>query len=99
VHALVTAQDISRIVFTDTGWHAVVTLPPGRNTSAAAVIAKQTQLEANLDLPGKLRLGVGEQANQFIVRMQTNDPLAETIAWPGPAITSVEHALPIGPIS
>ncbi|MEU2909171.1 FtsK/SpoIIIE domain-containing protein [Streptomyces massasporeus] len=92
----VPAQDVSRIVFTDTGWHAAVTLPPGKNTSAETVIAKQTQLEANLDLPGKLRLAVGAQANQLIVRMQTNDPLAETIAWPGPAITSVEHALPIG---
>lgn len=92
----VPAQDVSRIVFTDTGWHAAVTLPPGRNTSAEAVIAKQTQLQANLDLPGKLRLGVGAQANQLIVRMQTHDPLADEIAWPGPAITSVEQSLPIG---
>ncbi|MFG2864667.1 FtsK/SpoIIIE domain-containing protein [Streptomyces sioyaensis] len=92
----VPAQDVSRIMFTDTGWHAAVTLPPGRNTSAEAVIAKQTQLEANLDLPGKLRLAVGAQANQLIVRMQTHDPLADTVAWPGPAITSVEQSLPIG---
>lgn len=92
----VPAQDVSRILFTDTGWTAAVTLPPGKNTSAEAVIAKQTQLEANLDLPGKLRLAVGAQANQLIVRMQTNDPLADTVAWPGPAITSVEQSLPIG---
>ncbi|WP_406730709.1 FtsK/SpoIIIE domain-containing protein [Streptomyces sp. NBC_01794] len=92
----VPAQDVSRIVFTDTGWHAAVTLPPGKNTSAEAVVAKQTQLEANLDLPGKLRLAVGAQANQLIIRMQTHDPLAETIAWPGPAITSVEQSLTIG---
>ncbi|MFN1193334.1 FtsK/SpoIIIE domain-containing protein [[Kitasatospora] papulosa] len=92
----VPAQDVSRIVFTDTGWTAAVTLPPGKNTSAEAVIAKQTQLEANLDLPGKLRLAVGAQANQLIVRVQTNDPLADTIAWQGPAIGSVEEPLPIG---
>ncbi|OEJ21073.1 FtsK/SpoIIIE domain-containing protein [Streptomyces subrutilus] len=92
----VPAQDVSRIVFTDTGWHAAVTLPPGRNTSAEAVIARRRQLEANLDLPGKLRLAVGAQANQLIVRMQTFDQLAEPVAWPGPAVTSAEQPIPIG---
>ncbi|MGG7574138.1 FtsK/SpoIIIE domain-containing protein [Streptomyces sirii] len=92
----VPAMDVSRIVFTDTGWHAMVSLPAGKATSAEAVIAKRQQLEANLDLPGKLRLAVGPQANQLLVRMQTNDPLEQPVTWPGPGITSIEQAMPIG---
>ncbi|MFJ4988772.1 FtsK/SpoIIIE domain-containing protein [Streptomyces sp. NPDC088732] len=90
------AQDVSQIVFTDTGWHALVTLPAGKNTSAEAVIARQTQLEANMGIVGTLRLSVGAQANHLIVRVQTRDPLAETIPWPGPAITSCAEWLPLG---
>ncbi|MFE3139672.1 hypothetical protein [Streptomyces scopuliridis] len=48
----------------------MVSLPAGKQTSAEAVIAKRQQLEANLALPGKLRLAVGPQANELIVRMQ-----------------------------
>lgn len=92
----VPAMDVSRIVFTDTGWHAMVSLPAGKQTSAEAVIAKRQQLEANLDLPGKLRLAVGPQANQLIVRMQTNDPLERPVTWPGPGITSIEQPMPLG---
>ncbi|MEE1764383.1 FtsK/SpoIIIE domain-containing protein [Streptomyces sp. SP18BB07] len=92
----VPAVDVSRIVFTDTGWYAMVTLPPGKNTSAQAVIAKRQQLLANLDLPGRLRLTEGAQANQLIVRMQNTDPLAETVPWPGVRVTSIEQPIPIG---
>ncbi|MYW67177.1 hypothetical protein GTY65_24365 [Streptomyces sp. SID8379] len=90
------AQDVSRIVFTDTGWHCMVTLPPGKNTSAAQVIAKQKQLAANLDLPGTLRLRVGERENQLLVQMQVRDPLAATIPWAGPSMTSCADWLPVG---
>ncbi|WP_413100868.1 FtsK/SpoIIIE domain-containing protein [Streptomyces sp. Inha503] len=90
------AQDVSRITYTETGWNCVVTLPPGKNTSAAVVIAKQKQLAANLDLPGALRLRVGERENQLLVQMQVRDPLTETIAWPGPAMTSCTEWLPLG---
>ncbi|MFE0059956.1 FtsK/SpoIIIE domain-containing protein [Streptomyces sp. NPDC059003] len=90
------AQDVSRIVFTEIGWNCVVTLPPGKNTSAAVVISKQKQLAANLDLPGTMRLRVGERENQLLVQMQVRDPLAETIAWPGPSMTSCTEWLPLG---
>lgn len=93
----VPAVDVSRIVFTDTGWYALVTLPPGKNTSAQAVIAKRQQLQANLDLPGRLRLTEGAQANQLIVRLQTTDPLAGPgIPWPGVRVSSIEQPIPIG---
>ena len=93
----VPAVDVSRIVFTDTGWYALVTLPPGKNTSAQAVIAKRQQLQANLDLPGRLRLTEGAQANQLLVRMQTTDPLAGPgIPWPGVRISSIEEPIPLG---
>ncbi|WP_330248627.1 MULTISPECIES: FtsK/SpoIIIE domain-containing protein [unclassified Streptomyces] len=93
----VPAVDVSRIVFTDTGWYALVTLPPGKNASAQAVIAKRQQLQANLDLVGRLRLTEGAQANQLIVRMQTADPLAGPgIPWPGVRVTSIEQPIPIG---
>jgi S-DNA-T family DNA segregation ATPase FtsK/SpoIIIE len=93
----VPAVDVSRIVFTDTGWYALVTLPPGKNTSAQAVIAKRQQLQANLDLAGRLRLTEGAQANQLIVRLQTTDPLAGPgIPWPGVRVSSVEQPIPIG---
>ncbi|MFK0279502.1 FtsK/SpoIIIE domain-containing protein [Streptomyces sp. NPDC090499] len=93
----VPAVDVSRIVFTDTGWYALVTLPPGKNTSAQAVIAKRQQLQANLDLPGRLRLSEGAQANQLLVRLQTTDPLAGPgIPWPGVGVTSIEQPIPIG---
>ncbi|MET9776194.1 FtsK/SpoIIIE domain-containing protein [Streptomyces sp. NPDC006367] len=93
----VPAVDVSRIVFTDTGWYAMVTLPPGKNTSAQAVIGKRQQLQANLDLPGRLRLSEGPQANQLIVRMQSHDPLAGPgIPWPGVHVTSIEQPIPIG---
>ncbi|MFF8696204.1 FtsK/SpoIIIE domain-containing protein [Streptomyces sp. NPDC015144] len=93
----VPAVDVSRIVFTDTGWYAMVTLPPGKNTSAQVIIAKRQQLQANLDLPGRLRLTEGPQANQLIVRLQTADPLAgDGIPWPGVRVSSIEQPIPIG---
>ncbi|SEE85334.1 DNA segregation ATPase FtsK/SpoIIIE, S-DNA-T family [Streptomyces sp. 2131.1] len=93
----VPAADVSRIVFTDTGWYAMVTLPPGKNTSAQVVIAKRQQLQANLDLPGRLRLSEGPQANQLMVRLQTADPLAgDGIPWPGVRVSSIEQPIPIG---
>ncbi|GAA2439516.1 FtsK/SpoIIIE domain-containing protein [Streptomyces glaucus] len=93
----VPAVDVSRIVFTDTGWWATVTLPPGKNTSAQAVIAKRQQLQANLNLPGRLRLTEGAQANQLIVRLQTTDPLAGPgIPWPGVRVSSIEQPIPVG---
>ncbi|MFF1600781.1 FtsK/SpoIIIE domain-containing protein [Streptomyces mirabilis] len=93
----VPAVDVSRIVFTETGWYCLVTLPPGKNTSAAFVIAKRQQLQANLDLPGRLRLTEGAQPNQLIVRLQTTDPLAGPgISWPGVRIDSIEQPIPIG---
>jgi len=78
------------------GWVALVTLPPGKTTSPAAVTAKLQQLRANLGLPGRLTLAQGPQGNQLIMRMQTNDPLADTIPWPGPSITSVKQPMTIG---
>jgi S-DNA-T family DNA segregation ATPase FtsK/SpoIIIE len=78
------------------GWVALVTLPPGKATSPAVVVAKQQQLRANLGLPGRLTLAQGPQGNQLIIRMQTNDPLADLIPWPGPSITSVKQAMTIG---
>ncbi|MET8696930.1 hypothetical protein ABZV65_30820 [Streptomyces bauhiniae] len=90
------ADDVSGLRFSDTGWHAVVTLPPGKNTSAEAIKARRQQLEANLGLPGKLHLAEGAQANELLVFMQTFDPLADTVPWRGPSITSIEQPLPIG---
>lgn len=78
------------------GWVALVTLPPGKTTSPAAVAAKTAQLRANIALPGKLSLTQGPQGNQLLVRMQTNDPLAAVIRWPGPSITSVRQSMEIG---
>lgn len=79
-----------------TGWVALVTLPPGKSTSPAAVCAKAKQLQANIGLPGRLSLTQGPQGNQLIVRMQTNDPLADVIPWPGPSITSVKQTMELG---
>lgn len=78
------------------GWVGLGTLPPGRTTSPAAVCAKVKQLQANIGLPGKLSLTQGPQGNQLIVRMQTNDPLAAVIPWPGPSITSVKEPMQVG---
>ncbi|WP_042400134.1 FtsK/SpoIIIE domain-containing protein [Streptacidiphilus carbonis] len=78
------------------GWVALVTLPPGRATSPGAVSAKREQLRTNLGLPGRLTLGQGPQGNQLIIRMQTVDPLADPIPWPGPSITSVKQAMTVG---
>lgn len=78
------------------GWVALVTLPPGKSTSPAAVCAKAKQLQTNIGLPGKLSLTQGPQGNQLIVRMQTNDPLAAVIPWPGPSITSAKESMEVG---
>ncbi|MFF4188193.1 FtsK/SpoIIIE domain-containing protein [Streptomyces sp. NPDC001691] len=92
----VTPLDVTALRFSADGWTALVTLPPGRRTSAEVVIAQRQQLAANLDLPGRLLLSVGSQDNQLLVRMQVNDPLAETIEWPGPSITSVAQEMVLG---
>jgi S-DNA-T family DNA segregation ATPase FtsK/SpoIIIE len=81
---------------TANGWAAVVTLPPGKSTSPAAIMAKHKQFAANMGLPGRLRLAQGPQGNQLIVRMDVNDPLANVIPWSGPSITSVKQPLAIG---
>jgi hypothetical protein len=78
------------------GWYVLVTLPPGKATSPAAILARRGQLEANLGLPGRLRLAQGPQGNQLIVKMQTDDPLASVTPWPGPSITSVKQPMTIG---
>ena len=78
------------------GWVLLVTLPPGKTTSPTAIIAKRAQLEANLALPGRLRLAPGPQGNQLIVKMQTDDPLADPIPWGGPSISSVKQPMTIG---
>lgn len=78
------------------GWAAIVTLPPGKSTSPAAIANRAKQLEANMGLPGRLRLAQGPQGNQLLVRMETRDPLAEVIPWSGPSIRSCKQLLAIG---
>lgn len=76
-----------------TGWSATVAMPPGRNTSAAAIINKRTQLAANLGLEGSLTLHRGASDNQFTCRFNTVDVLEGTIAWTGPSITSITQPI------
>jgi hypothetical protein len=78
------------------GWAALVTLPPGRATSPAAVKAQRDQLSANMGLSGRLRLSAGPNGNQLLVKVDLHDALADTIPWPGPSITSVKQLMKIG---
>ncbi|WP_407992394.1 FtsK/SpoIIIE domain-containing protein [Kitasatospora sp. CMC57] len=78
------------------GWAALVTLPPGKATSPAAVKAQRTQLASNMGLSGRLRLTPGPNSNQLLVKVDLNDVLAESITWPGPSITSVKQLMKLG---
>lgn len=78
------------------GWAALVTLPPGKSTSPAAVRAQRDQLSNNMGLAGRLRLADGPNGNQLYVKVDLHDVLAAPIPWPGPAITSVKQLMPLG---
>lgn len=78
------------------GLVALVTMPPGRNTSPAQVIAKRDQFAANLALPGRVTLERGPSNNQFLVKVSTQDMLAGTIPWEGPSITSIKQPMLLG---
>ncbi|AXI91342.1 hypothetical protein SAM9427_36870 (plasmid) [Streptomyces sp. ETH9427] len=88
------AVDVTALEHTRFGWRAVVTLPAGRDTAPSKVIARREQLAANIGMPGKLRLAKGEADNELVVCMYETDPLAKTLAWPGPSTaTCLEPAV------
>lgn len=78
------------------GLVALVTMPSGRNTSPAQIIAKREQFATNLGLPGRVTLERGPANNQFLVKVSTQDVLAGTIPWTGPSITSIKDAMILG---
>ncbi|MEZ0089965.1 FtsK/SpoIIIE domain-containing protein [Streptacidiphilus sp. EB129] len=71
------------------GFEALVSMPPGRATSPAAITARRDQLAANLGLPGRLFLEQGPSAHLLSVRLVVVDALEGTIPWTGPSITSI----------
>lgn len=92
LHALTGATPLDVPAFTmlpGGGFHALVTMPPGRTTSPASIVAKQKQLAANLGLPGRLFLAQGPQSNVLDVRLVVVDSLEGTIPWQGPSIRSI----------
>lgn len=92
LHALTGATPLDVLAFTKLdggGFHALLTMPPGRATSPAAIKAKTAQLAANLGLPGKLFVTQGPQSNVLDVRLVVVDALEGTIPWAGPSIRSV----------
>lgn len=86
------AMDVS----TSGGLVALITMPSGRNTSPAQIIAKREQFAANLGLPGRVTLERGPANNQILVKVSTQDMLAGTIPWTGPSITSIKDAMVLG---
>ncbi|MBG7704827.1 hypothetical protein HCJ76_43900 [Streptomyces sp. MC1] len=90
------AVDVTALEHTRFGWRAVVVLPAGRDTAPSKVIARKEQFAANLGMPGKLRLAKGEQDNELIVCLYETDPLAETLAWPGPTTTTCTEPVVLG---
>jgi hypothetical protein len=96
LHALTGSTPLDVPAFTALeggGFHALVTMPPGRTTSPAAIKARQKQFAANLGLPGKLFVEQGPHSNMLDVRLVVVDPLEGTIPWTGPTITSVKQAM------
>jgi hypothetical protein len=92
LHALTGATPLDVPAFTALeggGFHALVTMPPGRTTSPAAIIAKQKQFHSNLGLPGRLFLTQGPRADMLDVRLVVIDTLEGTIPWQGPTIRSI----------
>lgn len=92
LHALTGATPLDIPAFTKLdggGFHALVTMPPGRATSPAAIKAKAGQLANNLGLPGKLFVQQGPQSNVIDVRLVVVDTLEGTIPWQGPSIRSI----------
>ncbi|MFK4123690.1 hypothetical protein [Streptomyces longwoodensis] len=90
------AVDVTALEHTRFGWRAVVVLPPGRDTAPAKVIARREQLSTNIGLPGKLRLAKGARDNELVVFMYETDPLAQTLAWPGPSTTTCREPAVLG---
>jgi S-DNA-T family DNA segregation ATPase FtsK/SpoIIIE len=78
------------------GWAALVTLPPGRATSPAAVRAQRDQLSNNMGIVGRLRLADGPSANQLYVKVDLHDVLASAIPWPGPSTRSIKQPMALG---
>jgi hypothetical protein len=92
LHALTGSTPLDVPAFTALeggGFHALVTMPPGRTTSPAAIIAKQKQFHSNLGLPGRLFLTQGPRADMLDVRLVVIDTLEGTIPWQGPTIRSI----------
>ncbi|MEU1221346.1 FtsK/SpoIIIE domain-containing protein [Streptomyces microflavus] len=92
----VSAVDVTALEYTRFGWRAVVVLPAGRDTAPQKVIARRDQLAANLGLPGKLRLAKGERDNELVACLYESDPLASTLAWPGPSTTTCTEPAALG---
>jgi hypothetical protein len=83
IHALTGSAPADVLAFTRTvdGWHALVVMPMGRNTSPESIIKRQAQLANNLGMPGRLTLRCGDAENQLVVRLSTVDRLAGTIPF------------------
>jgi hypothetical protein len=98
VHALTgtTPAAVEAMHRTEHGWSCLLTMPPGRNTSPAALTAKRQQLAANLALPGKLTLAPGSADNQLIVRMATTDALAGTLPLTETGATTCREPVHVG---
>lgn len=92
----ITPLAVDNFTLDSTGWQATVTLPPGKNTSPAAVKAQRSQLFSNMGLTGRLRLLDGPRSNQLIAKVQLHDPLADAVPWPGPTITSIRQPMSLG---
>lgn len=98
IHALTGAapQDVAAFHRNAHGWSAIVTMPPGRTTAPAAVIAKKMQLAANLGQPGKLTLAQGEADNELIVKVATVDTLAGTLPLTETGVTTCREPVLLG---
>lgn len=98
LHALVgaTPQCVDAMTIDEHGgFTALVTMPPGKNTSPDAIIRKQAQLAANLGLTGTLQVTKGDNS-QLVIRLIVADVLAGTIAYSDDDCTSVKDGVRLG---
>ena len=80
----------------DGSWSCLVKLPPGRSTAPGAIIRKLRQLESNIGLPGRLVLAHGPESNDLVVKMKTQDALADTIPFEQTKVTTCKAPVLIG---
>lgn len=98
LHALtgVAPQAVEAFRFDASGWTAVVSMPPGKSTSAESIVKRKTQLAANLGLAGDMDAREGGRPDQLIVRLTTSDGLAKTIGYRDDERTEADAPVRIG---